>query len=274
MEAFFADVLAGLEEGGLLDDVFELAHVAGPAVAAHGLKCSGGEVDFGDGVAFGEIGGEFLGQKADVAAALAQRRDVDLHGREAVEEVFAEASFGDGAQEVDVRCGDDADVGAFHRRRAHAEVFARFEHAQKARLRRQGQLGHFVEENRASVGFFEVAPARVDGTGEGAFFVAEKLGVDGAFGDGAAVDGYVFGVFARAVGVDYLREKLFARAAFARDEDREVDWGHAHGAFDGGKESRSVAHDAEAAACGVGLSVEGAVGKDDVCGHLGVRCLR
>ena len=57
------------------------------------------------------------------------------------------------------------------------------------------QFGDLVEEDRTPVGLLEVALAGFERSGEGAFLVAEKLRVDRAFGNGRAVDGYIFIVF-------------------------------------------------------------------------------
>ena len=73
-----------------------------------------------------------------------------------------------------------------------ADVFARLEHAQQPCLCGLWQLAHLVEEDGAAVGDAEVALALAHGPRERALLVAEKLAVNGAFGDGTAVYGEVF----------------------------------------------------------------------------------
>ena len=61
--------------------------------------------------------------------------------------------------------------------------------AQQLDLRVERQLADLVEEQRAAVGFLELADALVDGAGERALLVAEQDALDQVLGDGAAVDG-------------------------------------------------------------------------------------
>ncbi len=143
-----------------------------------------------------------------------------LHSGEAVVEVLAEFALGYGCLQVDIRCRHDTHACALHRRRAYFEKLAALEHSQQASLRGEGQLGYLVEKDGAAVGLLEISFTRIHGTGESAFLVSEKLRVDGALGDCAAVYGDVFGMLAGAERVDYLREKLFARAALAGDKHR------------------------------------------------------
>ena len=119
------------------------------------------------------------------------------HRGQSVEEVFPETAFGHGAGHVDIGRGHDPDVGLLHLGGAYFDVFTGLEDAQQARLGGQRQLGHLVEEDGAPVGLLEVSLAGGDRSGEGSFLMAEQLGVDGALGYRAAVDGDVFGVFAR-----------------------------------------------------------------------------
>jgi hypothetical protein len=79
--------------------------------------------------------------------------------------------------------------------------------------------------------------------------VAEQLAVDGAFRDGSAVYGYVFGVLARAVLMYDFRKKLFAGTAFTRYVHTQVDGSHTHCACHSLHERRRGAHDAEALLC-------------------------
>ena len=75
--------------------------------------------------------------------------------------------------------------------------------------------------------------------------MAEKLRIDGTFGDGGAVHGDIPGVFARRIGVDYLREKLLARTALAGNEHRDVDGSDLQRTPHGACQRRVVADDTE-----------------------------
>ena len=91
-EAAEGDLVAVLEDHGALEDVLELADVAGPGV---GVQGSGGVVGQGAvwlAVAVGEALQEALGEEEDVAFTLTEGRELDGEHRQAVVEVFAEAS--------------------------------------------------------------------------------------------------------------------------------------------------------------------------------------
>ena len=64
---------------------------------------------------------------------------------------------------------------------ADALDLALLERAQELRLERHRHRRHLVDEERALVGGFEAADARVDGAGERALHVAEELGFGESF---------------------------------------------------------------------------------------------
>lgn len=76
--------------------------------------------------------------------------------------------------------------------------------------------------------------------------MAEKLGINCAFGNGAAIDGNVLGMLARRVLVDDFRKEFLARAGLSGDEDAQVYRGNAYGACYRLGKGGGVADDAEA----------------------------
>ena len=110
-QMFALDALdLGVEDHDALDQVAQLADVAGPVVLLEGGE--GVFVHFyaGTAVLLAELEEELLDQQGDVFLAVAQRRDEEGDDVEAVEEVFAEVAAGDLFLEVLVGSGDDADV--------------------------------------------------------------------------------------------------------------------------------------------------------------------
>ncbi len=73
----------------------------------------------------------------------------------------------------------------------------------------------------------------------------EKLAVDCSLRNSAAIDRYIFLVFARAILMDDFRKKFLTLPAFACDEHRQVDGSHADCATDGIQEGWGVADDGE-----------------------------
>ena len=118
---------------------------------------------------------EELHQQGNVFQALAERRDANLDGAQAVKKIFAEASGQNFGAQVAIGGGDQADVDLFYFGRADALDFAILNHAQQFGLHGQRGFADLVEKNRAAVGVFEQARAGVGGAGEGAAHVAEEL---------------------------------------------------------------------------------------------------
>src|SRR2546425_1124933 len=80
--------------------------------------------------------------------------------------------------EVLIGAGDNADVHALGTIATEAFEFLLLKDAQKFGLKFERKVADFVEEERAAVGEFETADFLVDGAGESAALVAEKLGFE------------------------------------------------------------------------------------------------
>ena len=169
---------------------------------------------------------EILRQLENVGPALAERRRVHLDPAQAVEEVGTEQTPLDQSGEAAVGGGDDANVDAV--RAVAADPFDRqlLNRAQQLGLGRQGQVGDFVEKERAALGMFELASPASDAGGR-AILNAEELGLDQRFNDRGAVDGDEWPAAARTQLVNLASDKLFADPAFAFDEHREMGAGDA-----------------------------------------------
>lgn len=74
--------------------------------------------------------------------------------------------------------------------------------------------------------------------------MSEELGVDGAFGQCATVEGEIFFSFAGTGIVDDAREHLLADAVFALDENRKIDACDFECRFERTIQGIAVAHDA------------------------------
>ncbi|HMB82336.1 MAG TPA: sigma 54-interacting transcriptional regulator, partial [Vicinamibacterales bacterium] len=118
---------------------------------------------------------EVGGQRRNVLAAVAERRELDLDGVQAEQEILPEPPRGDFVAEVRVRGRHDAHVGLARPRRADALEVACFEDAQELRLQVERDVGDLVEEERAAVGQLEEAAPRRLRARERAFDVAEEL---------------------------------------------------------------------------------------------------
>ena len=129
--------------------------------------------------------------------------------------------------------------------RPHLEKFSGFKHAKQAHLGGQGQLRHFVQENRAAVGFFEVALSGFRRPRERPFLVAKQLRIDGSFWDGTAVHGHVRPVFPGAELVHDPGHGLLSCPAFPQDKHADVRGCHLGRHRKGSVERRRIPHDAK-----------------------------
>lgn len=213
------DLLAADGDDEALDEVLELADVAGPGVLLEGGE--GGVVDALDGEVVGDAVGaeEVLAEERDVAGALAERGEVDGDDVDAVVEVFAEAAGVDHLFEVFVGGADEAEVDFAKGATAEALDHVVFEDAQEFGLEREGEGGDFVEEEGSGVGEFDLAGASFGGAGEGSALGAEEFGLDEVLRECGAVEADVGLGGARAERDDGAGDELFAGAAFATHED-------------------------------------------------------
>ena len=212
--------LARGEDGGALDNVAQLAEVAGPLVAGEGRgdrRRKGG--DF-----FAEARGEefpiALGESCEVGGPFAQAGQGDADYVEPVKQILAEAAGLHLGGEIAVGRGDDADVGAARLRFADALVFALLEEAKQFRLDFRRQFADFVEEQRAAVGGGDFAERVDDRAGKGAFGVPEQLALEELARKRRATDGDERGFALRAARMDFAGEHALAGAAWAEKEHR------------------------------------------------------
>ncbi len=135
-------------------------------------------------VALEEVGDE----QGDVLFALAERRDLDRHDVQPVEEVLAEAALLDLLLQVAVGRGDDAHVHGDQLAAADPLDLARLDRAEQLRLGLRAQVADLVEEEGAAVGQLELAPALTGRAGERATLMSEHLALDQVARYGGAVD--------------------------------------------------------------------------------------
>ena len=221
-------IASGTRHRDALDDVLELADVAGPVVLgqqAHRLRRNLARRVAGTTC---EMRQKMRRQRGNVLAPLAQRRHRQVNDVEAIEQVLAKRALGDHVAQVAVGRRDDADVDAADDAvGADLLQFAGFQKPEQQALHAQGHLADFVEEHRAPVGELELAELVAVGAGEAALDVTEQLGLEQRFGQAGAVDGDERPLGAGAAVVDSLRHQFLAGAAFSGDQHLGVGPRHA-----------------------------------------------
>ena len=174
---------AGGDGDGVFEDVAQFADIAGPGVALEQVERLGRELQRARAASGAE---EIGGERGDVAAAFAQRGHGDFEDVQPVVEIFAETPGAHFFAQVLVRRGDEPQIDAQVLASADAREGALFDEAQELGLDGGRDVGDFIEEKRAAAGALEVAFARGERAGEGAFFVAEELALEQLLGQRAS----------------------------------------------------------------------------------------
>src|ERR1019366_3838915 len=208
-----------LERNRALDEVLELAHVAGPGIGLEEPQRLGRDPLLFDALFLGYLLQEVAHEVRDVVAAFAEGRKQDGDDVYAVVEILAERPVSHFLLQVLVRGADDPDVDRLLRVAADAPHDALLERAQKLHLHRDRGLADLVEEKRPSLRLVEETLLLLHGTGERAALVAEKFRLEEVLGHGTAVDRDE-GVRRAGRGpMDRAGHELLSGARVARDED-------------------------------------------------------
>src|SRR5215203_135890 len=197
-----------------LDGVAQLADVPRPGVGEERPLGLGRQGEAGA----GRGGEELAGEQEDVAAPLAQRRQLDLHHPQAEQQVLPEPALGGQRLEVAVSGGQHPHVHPHGLAAAKGLDDPLLEDPQQLGLGRESHVSHLVEEEGAAVRLAELAGAVAVGPREGAAAVAEELALDQRVRDGGAVHGHEGSPDPVAQLVDAARHQLLAGAGLAADQ--------------------------------------------------------
>ena len=214
-----ADRRAGAGLRDALARVLELADVAGPAITAQTPGARPATATARLAAAAEEPPQEVIGQRRDVLAALAQRRQPDRHDVEAVEQVLAELPVVGQLLQAALRSGDDAHV---HRDRRGC----------RRRARSSGSAGRAAASPAPARGTSSMSSRKIvpplaisnrpdvilERAGEGAAFVAEQLRLDQRLGQDRAAHRDERTAAPAARVVDEGRDRLLAGAGLADDQ--------------------------------------------------------
>ena len=205
-----------------MDGVFQLTHVALPAVRGQHSPCIGGDRAQRHPIGGGIFLGEMLRQFEDIGRAFAQGRYLQVDDIEPEQQVLAERAFAHGIAEVAVRGGDDADIDRHRPGAADAIDHALLDGAQKLRLQPHVHLGDFIEQQRAAARLLELADAARHRAGERALFMAEQLGFEQVLGNRGAIDRDERGARTMGFRMHEAGEHLLAGAGLAGDQHRGI----------------------------------------------------
>src|SRR5690606_28076433 len=134
------------------DDVLQLAHIAGPAIAEQRRQGGGGEAAGWPLDLVARQYEEMARQQQDVFATLAQWRDIQVEHVEAIEQVLAKGAGADQLFQVAVGGAEDAYVDPDLALATDPPEAALAEKVHQLGLQVRRHLGDFVEEYRTAVG--------------------------------------------------------------------------------------------------------------------------
>src|SRR5581483_8047854 len=215
--------VAGGADHRRLDDVLELADVAGPLGGLERAEPAARDRDARQVMVLARAVTEVLGQLDDVLAALGERWHADRHDLEAVEEVFPEAVLADRRREVVIARSDDTDVGTDRLRPGERVVLLRLEELEELLLRADVEVADLVEEERAVLGGRDLALASSIGGRVRARHRPEELVLEERLRQRAAVHLDEWTAGPRAVLVDDAGELALAGPGVAGEKQAHVE---------------------------------------------------
>ena len=212
---------------GVLDRVLQLAHVAGPVVAAEQRFRLGREPQRLAARSPRCAVQEERGQESHVACPLAQRRHLDLDDVQPIVEVVAELPLRDQRLKVAMRGRHDAHVHESRRVLSQAPHLVALERAQELHLCRERHVADLVQEQRAAVRFLHEPRSVGHRARERSAGITEQLALDQRFRQRPHVHRDERPLRSLGEDVQRARDQLLARAALAEDQDRAVRGCHA-----------------------------------------------
>ena len=162
----------------------------------------------------------------NVAAPRAKRRHVNLHTVQPIVQVGPKAAFLHEHRQTSIGRDDEPDVHTARSRAADAFHGQILKHPQQLGLRREREIGHFVQEERAAVRVLEL-PAPAADPRRGSLFYPEQLGLEQRFDERGAIDRDERPTSSSALLVKLARDELLAGPALAFDEHGEIGRRHA-----------------------------------------------
>ena len=170
---------------------------------------------------------EFVDQRRDILAAIAQRRHRDDERAETEVQIFAERARCDRGSKIAVGRGHDARVDLDRAFGANPADLALLQRSQELRLHGRRNFADFVEEERAVACHLEqarlvaVAPVNAPRTWP------KSSDSSSVSVSAAQLMRHERAAGARALIVDHPDDELLAGAALAVDQDRRIDRRHA-----------------------------------------------
>src|SRR5437016_4481288 len=207
------------EHDEAVDEVLELAHVAGPRTVRYEGERLRQKLPTLTVLAVEPLK-EYGGQDRDLLPPLAEGRHVDLHDVQAIVEVLAELAAAQGELQVSIGRGHDPGVDQDGFAASDSRKLQVLDDVQEFRLEGEGEFADLVQVDGSFVRQLEHPQLSPGGPREGALFVAEELGFEEPGGESGTVHLHKRPIRPRGPRVDGARHEVLANPAFAAKEDR------------------------------------------------------
>src|SRR5437016_8482789 len=210
------------EHDEAVDEVLELAHVAGPRTVRYEGERLRQKLPTLTVLAVEPLK-EYGGQDRDLLPPLAEGRHVDLHDVQAIVEVLAELAATQGELQVSIGRGHDPGVDQDGFAAADSRELQILDDVEEFRLEGEGEFADLVQVDGPFVRQLEHPQLSPGGPGERSFFVAEEFRFQEPGGEGGTVHLDKRPVRSRGRRMDRARHEVLADPALPAKEDRRVD---------------------------------------------------
>ena len=204
------------------DETFEFTNVAGPGIFKARLHGSQGKGTRATAQLEGKYLDEVIDKKRNIFPALAQGRNAQSDGVEAVIQVSAESPLFQSLFNVHICCGDDADVHGDDAATAKPGELLVLQNVKQFGLQTRGHFPDLVEKNSAVVAKLKKARLWSCCAGEGSGLIAKELTFKELRRQCGAIDFEESTVGSQRKRMEGTRSEFLADTGFAEEQHRNV----------------------------------------------------
>ena len=204
------------------DETLELTNVAGPGIFKARFHGSPGKGTRATAQLEGKDLDEVIDKKRNIFAALAQGRNAQSDGVEAVIQVSAESPLFESLFNVHIGCGDDADVHGNDAATAKPGELLVLQNVEQFGLQAGRHFADFVEKNGAVVAKLKKTWLWSCCAGEGSGFIAKELTFKKFRRQCGAIDFEEGAVGSQRTRMEGTRGEFLANTRFAEEQHRNV----------------------------------------------------
>ena len=170
-------------------------------------------------------------QQQDILASLAQGRQVQRYGVQAVKQVLTEGSRLNAGFQIGVRGRHNPHINLVCLGGTHSGHLALFNHRKQLLLHQGRQVANLVQEQGAAIGLFHTPLLCGGGAGEGSLFMTEEFALEQGFRNAAHVNGHHSLAVSGGKAMQFVRHHILSRTVLAGDQHIGVCGGNAGNLF-------------------------------------------